>query len=459
MVYLSRPKSFTVLLIFVCILVACLPTPAPTTVPSSTASNTPHPPTAPITPSLTLTATKQPTANNMLGLILSGVNATQAITLTTTIEPLLKEVPPPGWIAIAGWCDGGNGIDIIHTSGKGLRRLTQAYYPQFISWSPDGEWIAYTDYPDMQNHSGSELYLTRPDGSEVIQLTSTSGIKGGISWSPDGQSIIYSQASEYTLSTEPEQARSDIFTVNIFTKVIEQITNSPEVYELAPSWSPHGDVIAFASIDKDGPADLYQLMVMDSSGSHVRHLADIHNNLSISIGWSPDGNHIVFSSGDECENLFAINQDGTGLHRLTDNRGDDYSATWSSDGKWIAFIETSPCNLGSVVGSQLHLIQTDNSKSSKLNIKPGMNPVYAAWSSIPGLQVGSTFTVTKLGNNVNLRSSPSLTSDMLMKLNEGEKILVLDGYVEADEFLWWKVRVIGSEQEGWVAENPGWFEP
>jgi hypothetical protein len=34
---------------------------------------------------------------------------------------------------------------------------------------------------------------------------------------------------------------------------------------------------------------------------------------------------------------------------------------------------------------------------------------------------------------------------------------VLEGPVEAEDYLWWRVRLEGSDDEGWVAEIPGWF--
>jgi hypothetical protein len=94
-----------------------------------------------------------------------------------------------------------------------------------------------------------------------------------------------------------------------------------------------------------------------------------------------------------------------------------------------------------------------------LTNRPDVWTTDPSWDPIPGLEVGKTFAITDLGADLKLRASASLTGTVQLKIPKGEKILVLEGPVEADAYLWWRVRVIGSGQEGWVAENPGWFAP
>lgn len=79
------------------------------------------------------------------------------------------------------------------------------------------------------------------------------------------------------------------------------------------------------------------------------------------------------------------------------------------------------------------------------------------WSPLPALQAGVTFVITELGEGLNLRASPALDGEVVEKLHEGDEILAMEGPVEASQYLWWRVRLGGSDLEGWVAENPGWF--
>lgn len=58
-------------------------------------------------------------------------------------------------------------------------------------WSPDSQYLAYSDYDEAGN---SQLYLSRPDGSDRHQLThftTSEFIVDGIDWSPDGQRLSF----------------------------------------------------------------------------------------------------------------------------------------------------------------------------------------------------------------------------------------------------------------------------
>ena len=67
---------------------------------------------------------------------------------------------------------------------------------------------------------------------------------------------------------------------------------------------------------------------------------------------------------------------------------------------------------------------------------------------LPALQPGKSYTITESGDGLNLRRSPALSGEVIKKLKEGDEIQVLEGPVEADENLWWRVRLEGSDDGG-----------
>jgi Tol biopolymer transport system component len=73
----------------------------------------------------------------------------------------------------------------IEADGSNLTQITNGGNSQGPSFSPDGEWIAFTGYFDnMNNTSGCEIYIARADGSDRKRLTSNSYCDWQPRWGP-----------------------------------------------------------------------------------------------------------------------------------------------------------------------------------------------------------------------------------------------------------------------------------
>lgn len=180
--------------------------------------------------------------------------------------------------------------------------------------------IIFTSSRDGQ----SELYMTSPDGLQVTRLTTNAAIDTSSSprLSPDGTRIAFS-------STIGDN--TDIYILTIASGAIQRITDAPG-RDSSPSWSPSGQQIAFESF-RDGNLEIY---VVNIDGSNQTRLTNDPGGDTNPV-WSPVANEIVFASNRfGNSDLFLLNINGA-VATLTTNPAPDNAATWSPDGRFIAF--------------------------------------------------------------------------------------------------------------------------
>ncbi|MEZ4317915.1 MAG: hypothetical protein R3F61_10445 [Myxococcota bacterium] len=112
------------------------------------------------------------------------------------------------------------------------------------SVSPDGEWVAYTQYRD----GSSNVVVSRLDGSERRELTHhTDGSwASGTDWSPDGTQVVFA------LHTDHQQ--------NLWVADVPSGTASPLMRdrweELDPWWADDGSI--WFAADVDGVYDIFR---------------------------------------------------------------------------------------------------------------------------------------------------------------------------------------------------------
>lgn len=97
------------------------------------------------------------------------------------------------------------------------------------SWSPDGQWLAFSRAP-ADTAAGRQLWLMRPDGSEARALTDAPDLfHGPPAWSPDGKTLLYQR---YDLGSST--ARPGVWTLRLSDG--QQTLVAPGGY--LPAWLP-----------------------------------------------------------------------------------------------------------------------------------------------------------------------------------------------------------------------------
>lgn len=104
---------------------------------------------------------------------------------------------------------------------------------------------------------------------------------------------------------------------------------------LSPAWHPTGRYLAYAQMADDGT----HIAMRDLVTGQSRRLGDL-GGTNITPAFSPDGSTLVFSSGDDGTDLYAVSPfGGDAPRRVTVGRGSPTSSpTFSPDGRKIAFI-------------------------------------------------------------------------------------------------------------------------
>ncbi len=197
------------------------------------------------------------------------------------------------------------------------------------SWSPNGKEIVFTT--DISGRSN--LWKVNADGGWPIQLAQSDERQYGGTWSPDGKWILFQQD---TAGNE----LWDIFAIPSDGGEAINLTNTPEVREEGPRWSPDGRTVALNHKPKE--ATVYNIALMDWATRKVTLLTheSTPNHLWQSVAWSPDGKtlyanrlEVSFTDAD----IYAIDVASGKTTNLTEHTDQalNTASSLSSDGKTL----------------------------------------------------------------------------------------------------------------------------
>jgi Tol biopolymer transport system component len=181
-------------------------------------------------------------------------------------------------------------------------------------------------------------------GGAPTQLTNTPSIwEGAPTFSPDGKTIVYGGYYD-------DNTNSDIFTMPAAGGTPTNLTNTPSIWKLSPTFSPDGEKIAYSAGHRsESGHTLFDIFTMPATGGTATNLTNTPSTNEYIPDWSPDGKTIVYDVEGRYfseiyqrwfpdSDIFTIPAAGGTPTQLTDTPGTiEISATFSPDGSKIAY--------------------------------------------------------------------------------------------------------------------------
>ena len=245
------------------------------------------------------------------------------------VNPQIAISPDGTRIAYLSLKNGAANVMVKNTSKGGVSvQRTFRTNVRDVSWSPDGKTLCFTEW--RNGHNG--IYLTGAEqGSVVKQISSGSDNDYGAVISQDGNTIYFHRGEggyqNYSLWSYNMQN-------NLFSNYSRGMTPQPI--------SGQANTLYCARFTQVNECEIWRINY--ETGVEEVILSQPGQSFT-SPQLSPNGRWILVTGSSVSEkekisntDIYVVRTDGTGLTQLTYHHGNDLSAVWSADGKYIFFL-------------------------------------------------------------------------------------------------------------------------
>jgi len=218
--------------------------------------------------------------------------------------------PDGQYIAFQSDRDGDFEIYILTIATNEVRQLTfNNVSDRLATWSPNGEWIAYSS--DTRNNGAHDLYRVPSVGGDPELLYSDDNRNSHARYSHSGQFIVF------TTGSVSDSATWEIAILDLFTRDSRYLTNN-DVSDAFPSFSPDDSIIIYSSIGRGNGA----IYVISADGVGFPTLLYDGVGYDWGASYSPDGRYVAFTGEIQNESfIYVMNSDGTDVRRIATING------------------------------------------------------------------------------------------------------------------------------------------
>ena len=212
-----------------------------------------------------------------------------------------------------------NRLVVADSDGYGEQTVLSAKVPIMSpAWSPDGSHLAYVTFE--QDHA--VVYVQSLLTNQRIVVASFRGSNSAPAWSPDGQQLAIVLTRD---------GGSHIYLVRPDGSGLNQITFGGLI-DTEPNFSPDGQSLIFAS-DRGGSVQIYRMSV--EGGRAERLTFEGGNNFS--PRYSPDGKSFVFSNWNNGRFYIATEDFQTRQMQVLTDGGWEKKPSYAPNGKLVLF--------------------------------------------------------------------------------------------------------------------------
>lgn len=183
--------------------------------------------------------------------------------------------------------------------------------------------------------NGGYLYVlnTASGKDERVQININNNNPNLLPYFKNVKEDIHSYALSPTGKRALFDARGDIFSVPSENGIIENLTQTPGIREIFPSWSPDGRQICYYS-DATGEYEIY--LLENKKGATPRQLTKGSTTWKYEAEWAPNSRYLVLS--DRTLNLWLVDT-GSGIQKQIDRAtyGEIRDYSFSPDSEWIIY--------------------------------------------------------------------------------------------------------------------------
>jgi len=223
-------------------------------------------------------------------------------------------------------------------------------------------------------------------GKRVVSDRNAGEMNLSPSISPDGKFItFFSERDLVTLDLFLADAQTGRIIRKLNSSMRNQDIDGFNFFESVGTWSPDSRKFAYVVV-KQGQ---HQLSIVDVNRPRRTRIIRIPGIQSFNNPtWSPDGNNIVFNAiVDGHRNLYKYNFASNTVEQLTNDRYSYIHASWSPDGRYLAFATDRPqtTQLNQPINFRFNLGIMDMHSTERnirvLDIFPQANNVNPLWAS------------------------------------------------------------------------------